>query len=301
MQFLLLAMLPLAVSADACTLQAGFAKLEMSCSIPASTQISSECCGSVQSMIDESLAHQQNWQPSQAEQQTLQQNCMNFMMYVMTHAPQGPPPNDPVEQAKVFINALPDGLQCTEKIKGAGRPACALHAKFEKLEETCEIPEETTITSECCDAVQGGIDTGLKYLPGQAPPAEQNAVATKVMSACQSVAAYAQEHQPVVPAGASPQEQARLVINSVAPGTSCTQAISGGDMLSLFAKNAIISNIALAAGVGGNVSREASSMPLLAAGIAGFLAGGLIVAGVLSRSSKRGHASQYSLLAEEAA
>jgi len=299
MKLLVLAMLPLVASADDCILKGGFAKLEVTCTIPSVTQISSECCSNIQGAIDDSSADQEP--PSPEEQQKMQQECMDFQMYVMGLAPREPQPQDPVEAALWAINALPDGLKCTEKIAGAAKSACQLHTKFGKLESTCEIPEETTITPECCDAVQGSLDKADKADDMSELQDVGMEEAQETMAACASVQAYGQEHMPAPAPDASPPEQAAAIIDSIAPGTSCTQAISGGDRLSTLAKNTVLSKIALAAGVVKHAGNEVSAMPLVGAGVVGFLAGGLIVTGVLSRFSKGQHDSQYSLLAAEAA
>lgn len=303
MKLLVLAMLPLVASADDCILKGGLAKLEVTCTIPSVTEISSECCSNIQGAIDASSADQEP--PSPAEQQKMQQECMDFQMHMMGLMPQGPEPEDPVKAALWAIDALPDGLKCTEKIAGAGKSACQLHSKFGKLESTCEIPEETTITPECCDVVQGSLDKADEQVQEDPSMGELQGAgmqqAGPVLAACESFQTWLQEHQPQPAPNASPEEAATTIIDSFAPGSSCAQAISGGDRLSLIAKNAILSKIALAAGVGKRASDEVSTMPLVAAGIVGFLAGGLIVTGVLSRSSKGQHDSQYTLLAAEAA
>ena len=136
------------------------------------------------------------------------------------------------------INALPSGLTCTETIKGGGETACELHAKQGKLGVTCEIPKETTITSQCCSAIQGGIDRGQAHkMP---TPQEQQ----DTMQKCQSFQQYVMQRMP------HSRPNVPAIIQSLPGGLSCTETISGGDMLSLYANRTIISAISLAAGVG---------------------------------------------------
>lgn len=220
-------------------------------------------------------------------------------MYAMQHMPQGPPPSSPQERNKEIIESLPDGLTCTEKVKGAVDTGCDLHADFSKLKFSCAIPKVTTITPKCCSTIQGTIDKSQEFMT----PIKEHRQAA-VMSKCQSYINFgmqqaAQANQ--IPADAAPEERFKMATEIMPAGVSCTQAISGGDVMSVYAKHAIISQIALAAAVGGHVSDEVNAMPLVASGIAGVLAGGLIVAGALFRYSKKHEDNQYSLLTAEAA
>jgi hypothetical protein len=310
MKVLMLAVMPWVASAGDCTLQSVLGKSETTCTIPSSTTISDECCSSVQGLIDKALANPKTFQPSQADMQGLQMQCMSVAMYVMQHMPQGPPSSNPaegIERAKMMIEALPDGLTCTEKITGAGEPVCDLHAGFSKLKLSCEMPKETAITPECCSAMQETIDDSMGYLAaGKTPPPEAlNKYMSSVQPKCQSFIMYGMQNaakvQQIERQNIDPVEKYKMIIDSDPAGSSCTQTIYGGDAMSLYENHPIFSKIALAVGVGGYVSDQASAVPLGALGIAGVFAGGLIVAGALFRYSKKQQDNQYSFLAAQAA
>jgi len=231
--------------------------------------------------------------PTPEEQQALIMHCQSFQMYVMQHMPYGGgPPKSPEEEANMIINALPDGLSCTETVAGGGETACALHAKQGKLGVTCDIPKETKITPECCSVIQGGID---KSGTSENPPSPQEQ--QKAMQACSSVEMYVMQKesgpQPTGPI--TPEDE----IDMLPSGLSCKAEISSDKMLSLYANRPILSTITLAARFGMvNISEEASAMPPVMSGIAGFLAGGLLMAGVLFRYSWKQSDNQYHLLSE---
>jgi hypothetical protein len=277
-----------AIAGD-CTLSGSYDKLDVTCTIPSVTDISPECCSLIQTDINKDLPGEQR--PSRHDKQELMQKCKSFQSYVDKHAPHGGSPS-------TRIKALPDGLTCTEKIRGAGETACKLHAAVGKLAVTCEIPKETTITSECCSAMQSGLDKGEKtaFEHINTPQEEQ-----ELTQKCESFRAYGKQHQPRGYAMFNP----KLVIESLPGGLSCTETTSGGDMLSAYAKGTVMSAISLAAGVGNKdisdslvaVSRVApSSVAPICVGIAGFLAGGMLVAGAFLRYSKKHHGNQYTRL-----
>jgi len=226
------------------------------------------------------------------------QECQSFQQYVMQHMPNAQAMHSHTPQGRddALINALPSGLTCTEAIQGGGESACALQAKQGKLAVTCEIPEETTITSQCCSDIQGLIDNDLAH-PHQRLTAP---------ASCSSFGEYQRQHMPHAVTnhqhanqqGFSMGLNVSAVIQSLPGGLSCTETINGGDMLSLYAKRTFISAISLAAGVGSkDVSDKASAMPYVLSGIVGFLAGGLVVAGASLRYSKKDRGSnQYILL-----
>merc|ERR1719150_3350695 len=92
------------------------------------------------------------------------------------------------------------------------------------------------------------------------------------------------------------------VIGALPSGLTCTEAISGGDVTSLYSNHTIISSIGLAADVGGNagtsINGEVSAMTTVASGVIGFLAGGMVVAGAYLRYSKKKGGNQQRLLSE---
>merc|ERR1712226_887190 len=89
------------------------------------------------------------------------------------------------------------------------------------------------------------------------------------------------------------------VFKNLPGGLSCTEQITGGNMLSLYANHTVLSAIGLAVGIGSNdVSDEASPMPAVMSGVAGFLAGGMLMAGALLSYSKKQRGSRQPLLTE---
>lgn len=303
MKTALFAVLASVAIADDCALSALHETLEVNCKIPGSTTITSECCSGIQNSINQ--MHQGGGPLSQTQQQQIMHDCHSFQQYVMHQQQQYVMASNPSEtleaQIKAVINALPSGLTCTEAIKGGGESACELQTSIEKLAVTCEIPEETTITSQCCSAIQGGIDMG------QAHQALTEQGQQDLMQKCQSFQQYVMQHKPppavfrrVLPGISEGTRIAAYdtIVQSLPGGLSCTETINGGDMLSLYAKRTFISAISLAAGVGSkDVSDKASAMPYVLSGIVGFLAGGLVVAGASLRYSKKDRGSnQYILL-----
>jgi hypothetical protein len=287
MKSVILALLAPVAIAD-CVLKGGLGKLDVTCSIPKSTTISSKCCNTMQGMIDKAELDQESEPPTPEEQQALMMHCQSFQMYVMQHVPYGTPKN-PEEQANMIINALPDGLSCTETVAGGGESACALHAQQGKLGVTCHIPEETKITPECCSITQGDID---KAGTSDTPPSPQEQ--QKAMQACSSVAKYVTQKM-----SGPPPETDEEGIDMLPSGLSCKAEISSDKMLSLYANRPILSTITLAARFGMvNISEEASAMPPVMSGIAGFLAGGLLMAGVVFRYSRKQSGNQIPLLSE---
>lgn len=269
------------ISVSGCTLSASFQKVEGSCTIPDSTTITSECCSAMQRSIEMAAHHVR---PSQQEQAAMKQSCSSFSKYVMGHMPHDPGAN-PEQHTLNMINAMPDGLTCTEKVKGGGESACELNAKRGKLAVTCEIPKETTITSECCKTIQNDIDR-VQAQPNVPPSVQEQQEAMKKCSSLQTygMKLMSQAHSP-------------NAINSLPSGLSCTETTSSGNMLSLYANRTIISAISLAAGVDSkDLGDTAGVMPSLVSGIAGFLAGGTFVAGVLLRYSKKEQGNQQALL-----
>merc|ERR1711957_538616 len=125
------------------------------------------------------------------QQQHAAMECQSFQQYVMGRMPQGIPPRDPVERSQRMIEALPDGLICTETIQGGGESGCELHAAEGKLGVTCEIPQETTISSECCSAIQDGIDKAQSSVEAGADPAPGDM--NEAMQQCQSFEHYVQQ------------------------------------------------------------------------------------------------------------
>merc|ERR1712151_172555 len=108
------------------------------------------------------------------------------------------------------------------------------------------------------------------------------------MQSCQSFMGYVMQHAPHgPPPPGRPLGQAKTLINLLPGGLSCTETSSGGDLLSLYGNRTVLSAISFAAGIGSkNVSDKASAMPSIMSGIAGFLAGGMLVVAALSRYSK---------------
>merc|ERR1712232_1232524 len=107
----------------------------------------------------------------------------------------------------------------------------------------------------------------------------------ELMQKCESFQAYGMQHRPHYNGNAM-DHLTHLVIDSLPGGLSCTETISGGDLLSVNANRTFISAISLAAGIGNkDVSDEASVMPSVVSSIVGFLAGGVLVAGAFLRYS----------------
>jgi len=298
MKTLLFAVLAsVAIADNACTLHAQtlhahVKEVELTCSIPGATMISPECCGALQGLIDKRAKEEL---PSQQEQQEAMHSCLAFAMYVMGHIPQDPLVDGPPDFVRV-VNALPDGLSCTETVsgEGEGESACGLHAQQGKLGVTCEVPASTTITSECCSALQSAIDASQNM--EELSPQQQE----EGNKACQGFSAYIDQHKPWVPPSATPAEEFEEVSNSLPGGLTCTATISGGDMFSLYTNHPVFSAIGLAAGVVStartDVSQNVSAVPFVASGIAGFLVGGMLMAGALLRHSKQQRGTQRPLL-----
>jgi hypothetical protein len=289
MKTLVLALLAPVAIAD-CVLKAGVEKLAVTCSIPESTTISSECCNKLQGMIDKEGGSSPPEPPTPEEQQAIMMSCQSFQMYVMMHAPMGPPPQSQEEEAEMVINALPEGLSCTETITGGGKSACELHAEQGKLGVTCEIPEETTITPECCSVLQGGID---KSATSETPPSPEEQ--QKALNACSSVYMYSMQKANEIGAELDPMKRAEMLPS----GLSCKEAISGDKMLSLYANRPILSTITMVAGFGSvEMSEKASAMSPVMFSIAGFFAGAVFMAGVFLRYSWKPRGNQEPLLSE---
>lgn len=296
------------VIADDCDIHVAADRLRLSCTIPSVSTISSSCCRGIQSILDKQEMLWKNGQTPdpqdvQQEQQQVQQSCSSFAMYVNSRMSGLPPV---VEQHHVsngfsmglnpstVINALPDGLTCTESIVGDDESACKLTAKQEKLGVTCEIPKSTTITAPCCNALQHAIHVAEKH---DHPTMQEQ---QEGQEACQSVESYFAEHKPPQVAGSSPSSvegAVKQAIKALPGGLSCTEMISGGDLSTLSAHPIILSAISLAASASSPAHDEISVMPTAVSGITGFLAGGLLVAGILYRYSKK---QQVSLLSDVA-
>jgi TM2 domain-containing membrane protein YozV len=254
MKAALLVVLVSAARADECTLAGSFGKLDVSCSIPSAAEISSKCCAGIQAGIKKGLAHQR---PTPQEQQELMQECQSFQMYVMQHMPHGPPPHSPQQRFQQVINALPDGLTCTEKITGGGESGCGVHASVGKLGVKCAIPKETTISPQCCSDIQAGIDMGMAH---QQPTPQWK---QKTMQDCQSFQMYAMQHMPRGPPPHNPEERMNTVINALPGGLSCTETISGGDLATLYADHTVLAAISSAAMSSVQPEYEQASEPVV--------------------------------------
>lgn len=284
MKFAMFAMLASAVVAEECSLSSTEGDLEVSCSIPITSDFTSECCSATQNINDKMAMHEM---PTPQEKMATMQACQRFQMSLVKHG------DNPVS----VIQNLPEGMTCTETILGGGATACELKARlFDRLSVTCEIPEETTITSGCCNAIQDGIDNYEHH----EPPTREWIESAK--QECASLHTYVMQHMPHGPPPRSEQEASMKIISSLPSGLSCTETISGDEELSLYANRTLFSAIALASGVGTEeFSHEKGSISPLVSGVAGFFAGGMFVAGALFRYSKRRHGNQEPLLEPEVA
>merc|ERR1712032_1016175 len=93
------------------------------------------------------------------EQQKVMMDCGSFVGYMMiwqqTHAEMSPMQK---------MESLPPGFKFKESVNGGGATGCSLHASLGAASVTCDIPESTTISTECCDVVQGIVDENEKDL-----------------------------------------------------------------------------------------------------------------------------------------
>lgn len=276
--------------ADHCQLDAKQGKLKATCSIPSATTITSGCCSAIQNAIDKAEAHEQ---PTPQDHQEAMMQCQSFQNYMMQRVQSvGPAPRHPGPQTgllpdytvKIF-NAMPDGLKCTESIEGDDESVCKLNAATGKLGVSCEIPSSTTITSDCCNTLQNTIDKKMTHeQPDQRDQQE-------FMMKCHSFVQWGQKNMHGPP-------MSLQGLSELPGGLNCMEIINGGDLMSLYANGTILPAISFAVTSRADVTDKVSTVPTAVSGIAGFLAGGMLVAGVY-RYSKSQNANQQPLLTKE--
>jgi len=282
------------VAAADCHLNAEYKHLSASGTIPSVTTISDACCDDLQSQITKFFANppSDSDSPPQAspqEQSQLMQDCQSFAMY-MQQWQQGHA-NMPPQMAAA---SLPAGFKFKESVGDGGATACSLHASLGAASVSCDIPESTTISTECCDAVQGTIDQ---------PPSPQmgQQLQQDLMTKCQSVMMWGQQLMGKVgPPPDGPKASLNYLSKALPAGMSCTEKTGSG--MSGRMLNAILEMVEIS---GRSDMQELETQPasssllptIFVAGAAGAL-GGLVAFFAVSRVSSK--PDRVSLISDDA-
>lgn len=277
------------VTADDCSIHGSYGDMSASCLIPSVTTISKSCCTQLQDKLDGFFSGRQPWgtRPSQE----MIQDCASFEQYVQNKRDQMM--REDKRGLIEMLKATPDGFDCKEVVVGGGDTACSLHAQAGDFSVKCDIPESTTISSDCCDTIQHTID--------QPPsPQEGQALQKDVMTKCKSVIQWGmQRMQSLGPPPPEGEEMLKWWSQALPAGLSCTEKTTSGMSHSIV--KAILTNFVHEdAGALESQSAASSSLsiPMVAvAGLAGAV-GGLIVFFMISKASSKSH--RVPLISEDA-
>jgi hypothetical protein len=267
-----------------CHLNAAYKHLSASGTIPSVTTISDACCDDLQTQITKFFKNpdtspQDSTFLSPQEKGQLMQDCQSFAMYMQQwqqdHA--NMPPG-------VIAASLPAGFKFKESVSGGGATACSLHASLGAASVSCDIPESTTISTECCDAVQGTIDQPPSPRTGQE-------LQQDLMTKCQSVMMWGQQRLGKVgpPPQDGPGASLRYLSRALPAGMSCTEKTGSGMAGNML--NAILEIVEVS---GRSDTQELEAQPasssflptIFVAGTAGAL-GGLLAFFALSKVSSK--------------
>jgi len=251
--------------------------------------------------------------PNEQAQGEFMQNCQSFATYMQQYAVKQLPPDlkgapmgDSAMGDSVIIAALegrlPAGFKFKESVSGGGAIGCTLHKSMRGYPVSCDIPESTTISTECCDVLQ---KNGLSQ--GPSDPQERQALQQDAMTKCQSVMMWGQQQMgrvgplPDVRQGYGGPEAALTYMSKALPaGMSCTEKTGSG--MSGRMLNAILEMVEIS---GRSDMQELEAQPasssllptIFVAGAAGAL-GGLVAFFALSKVSSK--PQRVSLISDDA-
>jgi len=242
--------------AAGCDLSASYKTLSATCTVSHSAGISDDCCDFAQALVTKTV-NNLDAPPSEQDQAKMEQMC------------------------PTLVHSQPDGIKCTESVTGGGETACSLHVNAPGLSISCAIPEETTISSDCCDALQSTCDEKRDSLPQR--------IGQTMMMKCPSVMAWTQERMaslgPKPGEASTPKEKLDYAVKALPVGLSCTEDRRSG--LSQTIINAILMRNNDAELESQPTASSPSLIPMIAvAGAAGVL-GGLVAFFAASKASSK--------------
>jgi len=244
--------------------------------------------------------------PNEQAQGEFMQNCQSFATYMQQYAVKGAPELKGAPMGDSVIIAalggrLPAGFKFKESVSGGGAIGCTLHKSMRGYPVSCDIPESTTISTECCDWFQ---KNGFQ---GPSDPQERQALQQDAMTKCQSVMMWGQQQMgrvgplPDVRQGYGGPEAALTYMSKAVPaGMSCTEKTGSG--VSGRMLNAILEMVEIS---GRSDMQELEAQPasssllptIFVAGAAGAL-GGLVAFFALSKVSSK--PQRVSLISDDA-
>jgi len=131
---------------------------------------------------------------------------------------------DQFKDFKYFNNldSPPPDFKFKESVSGGGATACSLHAEISLFglppygSVACDIPESTTISTECCDAVQKVLDL---------PPPSPSIMYDDMLTKCQSVMMWEKQRMGSVgtPPPGGPGATLEYMMKALPAGMSCTE------------------------------------------------------------------------------
>lgn len=280
------------MAAADCHLSGEYKKLSVSATIPSVTTISDKCCVVVEKVVTKALNDPDKFAangPDPLYMQMMMQQCQSFVGYmqqwVQEHQGQPPP---------MMVASLPAGFEFKESEAGDEAPACTLHAAMGAASVSCDIPASTTITSECCDGVQGIIS--------QPPsPQEGQQLQQELMMKCQSVMQWGQQRfgEAGPPPQGPPSASLDWLSKILPAGMSCTESTGGPSSIML---NAILKVVEISERSDmqelGSQPASSSLLPtIFVAGTAGAI-GGLVAFFAVSKLSSK--PQRVSLISDDA-
>lgn len=294
-----IAVLPKPVSppsnAGGCALHKTHQNVKVECTIPSSTGMNTECCKTVQGVLDGTAQPQGPAAPKE---------CQDFDKYMKSF--QSPPPDaggekrEEVAMEGTFmddVSKLPSGLSCTETILPESDTVCDINVAVAQVDVTCKLPASTKMNPECCKKVKEQIASKGKAYSGEPPECKDFGNYVK------KLAGPLQNNMDNLPPpsdkGPSEEEMmkeaagqsAMQILPNLPGGLSCTELITGGGT-SLSASREVISAIGL---VRAKSEQRIAHDDLAIYGVTSFLVVGMLVGGALYINSKNNRKQQLLL------
>jgi len=277
MKTILAAAAMVSMAAADCQLSGSYQDLSLSATIPSVTTVSAACCDDMQQVVTNFFNSPDTPPADDDLNEKGKQDCQSFAEWMRENGPKSP----------MEVASFPSGFEFKESVSGAGATACTLHKSMGDASVSCDIPESTTISSDCCDAVQGTID----QLPS---PQEGQELQQDLMTKCQSVVMFGEQLMGKLgppPREGPPSAKLDYIAKALPAGMSCTEKTVSGASSSMLA--AILSFVENSQQSEPQEleARPTSSLLLtiFVAGTAGVVGGLLafIAASKLSRKSER--------------
>lgn len=211
-----------------CILKANKWDVHVRCKFPDATKISDDCCEEMNIVIGKSIETVPPTPPDREARTRLASKCGDFINYVMGQSGPIMEAQSETDKLNAVAAALPENMKCLEWIgkRDETKTGCSLHKRIGHkdighVEVECAIPEETTITEECCLAVQTGIDS-IKSLDDK--PQDGKEVESKCASVVEWGVAKKQTVAPDISKAGNMSAKIEIVLKALPSGLSCVES-----------------------------------------------------------------------------